>query len=769
MSAFNIRSRFTNGGGSSPGLPTPPEGLPPIESLIQPEDKTLYNNEKLLIIPISQEIAPDFSLIGYDRIIRVIEEILTQAAKTRNVLLYGDNGVGKTAITHGLVQRKNRRELSTNMFKRTGYRLNTSYLLHNDDVREINRRFDQVLIECSQYDVLAIENFYTFQAYLRGKGANAVIIGLLEALSRRKFQSIITCNTREKSLLINEIPEIHEFYSPVKVPEPNPEELLNILRGVHQSYVKRYGIAIPDDVLRTIRDLTVKYRNGLEEWAQPGRGFIVLDRAIAQFSVRMNSKPEVLSKLETEHAIATNELASLCRENGQIFRHEDQKRFTELTSRINEIQPDIMRMREDWEDTTAPIRDLQLERLVFEKKLHECTNKRLIARDLRSNTAALVAQSKTISDVDADLKDLEEMILLNSSEIARINTKLAGFNLSDQRDHEITVDNIGETFSEISGIPAKTLNQDDRERVLKLEQILGEDVYGQPEAVKLVANAVRRAKANLSDSEGTPKGSFLFLGPSGVGKTELAKALAKAETGSAKNLIRIDMSEFMERHSVSRLVGAPPGYAGYEEGGVLTNAVLDHPKSVVVFDECEKAHQDIFKILLQVLGDGRLTDGHGVTVDFSETYIVMTSNEGTPFFLDPRLTYEQAEAEAHKLINKLFLPEIRGRLDSIICFRRLDLVLLKKVAYKRFDGINRNIARRGYKLQIDDKCVEAFCTAYQNPDFGARAILNSLKITLEKELATAILERADPTPGTFTSKLVDNEFQPMTFIAEEAT
>lgn len=771
MSAFNIRSRFSNFGGgsndeSSNGLP-PVGGTTDIEQIsVSDEDQPLDANEKLLIIPISQEIAPDFSLIGYERIIRVIEEVMTQAAKRRNVMLYGNNGVGKSAITQGLVQRKNRRDLSANMYKRTFYRLNTSRLLHNDDVREINKRFEQVITEFSQYDVLVIENFYTFQSYLKVKGANAVIIAFIEALARKKFQSIITCSTREKPLLISEVPEVHEYFSPESIPEPNGEELLNILRGVHQSYEKRYGVAIPDDVLCTIRDLTQKWRNGLEEWAQPGRAFILLDRAIAQFSVRMNSKPPELSKFEYELNNAKNELKSLCHNNGKAYKSEDQKRISDLSSRIASIEPDVNKMQAEWEEATAPIRTLQLERVKFEKKLHSCTNQRLAAFNLRENNTALTSQNKTIAEVDLDIQRLNEMIRLNSDEITKINKKLAQFNLSDRREHEITVDNIAETFSELTGISVKQLNQDDRQRVLKMEEILGERVYGQAEAISLVSNAVRRAKANLSDNENTPKGSFLFLGPSGVGKTELGKSLAEFETGSEKNLVRIDMSEFMEKHSISRLIGAPPGYAGYEEGGVLTNAVLSRPKSVVMFDEIEKAHEDVFKILLQILGDGRLTDGKGVTVDFSETYIVLTSNVGTPYFVNQDVPYDVAVEEAKKLVQKFLLPEIRGRLDSIVCFRRLELPLLKKVAVRRYAALNKSISRNGFKLVIDDNDTDLFCQKYGDVSFGARAILNNLKITLEKELAIAILAMDSSIPGTFTSKFVDTTFAPMTFTAD---
>lgn len=696
----------------------------------------------MLVIPVSREIASDFSLIGYTSTIRRIEEILTQRGKQRNVLLYGDNGVGKTAIIHGLVQRKNKNDLSTHMYKRMFYRLNTSRLLHTDDVSEINKQFDQAIHEMGHYDVLVIENFYQLVTYLRMKGANFLLISLLEALSRRKLQSIITCTTRERTLVINEVPEIHEYFAPEKLSEPNNDELLNVLLGVHRSYEARYSISITHDALCTIRDLTQKYRTGMEGWAQPGRAFILLDRAIAQFSVTMNSKPVELTELEDKAAAFRNEIESLTVNDGFALQ-EDLDRKDMLSTKLAELEPRIAELRQPWDETTAPIRKLQADKGAIERKYTDYRRQRQALADIRNDNAALLAKNTDATTVSTEIASLDKMIALTEKEIDRIDTELGKINLSELRDNKVTSDHIAQTFSELSGISAKQLTENERERVLNMENILAERVFGQQEAIRSLATAVRRANANLSDDEGTPKGSYLFLGPSGVGKTELGKALAEFLTGTEKNLIRFDMSEYMEQHAVSRLIGAPPGYAGHDEGGALTNAVHDHPKSVVMFDEIEKAHPDIFKVLLQVLGDGRLTDGRGVTVDFKETYIILTSNAGTAHFLDEELTYEQSVVLAMKDVDKLLLPEIRGRLDSIICFHRLDLLRLEKVAKRRIDKINKSIEGRKLKLVMADDGEEGdihrFCAAYQDSRYGARTILKSLKKTLEDELATAIL------------------------------
>ena len=714
---------------------------------------------KLLVIPIHQEIAADFSLIGYDDTIRRIEEVLTQRGLQRNVLLYGEPGVGKTAIIHGLVQRKNRNDLSTHMFKRMFYRLNCSLLLHSDDVGEINKHFDQVLQEFGRYDVLVIENFYTLVTYLRLKGANVVLVGLLEALSRRRLQAVITCNTREKALILAEVPEIHEYFYPERLTEPNDADLLNILRGVHRSYEQRYSIAITDNAIRTIRNLTQKYRNGLEGWAQPGRALILLDRTIAQFSVRMNSKPPELCALENEAASAQNEIDALMPSNGESVNQVDVDRCQKLKERLATIKPQMETLRAQWDVTTAPIRDKQTEKSKFEQKQHSYITQRRRYQDMRNDNAALAAQNTDATTVSAEIARLTKMAKLTSDEIKRIDDELAGINLSALRDHVVTEDHIAQTFSELSGISTKQLTENERERVLQMESILAERVYGQPEALKAVASAVRRARAGLGDVEGAteapPRGSFLFLGPSGVGKTETGKALAEFD---ASKLIRFDMSEYMESHAVARLIGAPPGYAGHDEGGMLTNAVHNNPKAVVMFDEIEKAHEDIFKIFLQMLSDGRLTDGLGETVDFRETIIIMTSNAGTTHFLDESLSYEQASQLAMKAVEKILLPEIRGRIDGIICFRRLDLPLLEKVAQRRIDQLGRSLHAREAILDISLDDRNAFCARYQDPSYGARSILKAMKATLEDDLSFAVLSQPTVKPGVYHAVLHDARF-----------
>ena len=737
--------------GSESDIPELPKILMPALEAEETEDDT----STLLMIPINQEIAPDFQLWGYDGTIRRIEEVLSQRGKQRNVMLYGDNGVGKTAIIQGLVQRKNRNDLSTHMYKRMFYRLNCSRLLHMDDVAEINGQFDQVLEECGVYDVMVIENVYTLITYLKLKGANVVLIGFLEALSRRMLQSIITCNPRERTLILNEVPEIHEYFAPEKIEEPNDEQLLSILRGVHRSYEARYDITMPDSTLCTIRELTQKYRTGLEGWAQPGRALILLDRSIARFSVRMNSKPSELAALEGEIANAENELESLSSNaEGAVCNVGDAARLKQLEERLLEIRPKVEQMQQQWVETTAPIRAVQVEKSELDKKLHDQLSKRRRLKDMRADNATLLAKNTDVSTIDRDLTTTNAMIKKLRALLKAKDDVLAKINLSALRDHVVTPEHISETFSELSGIPTDQLNEDERERVLHMEDILGERVFGQSKALAVLANAVRRERAKLTEEETTPKGSFLFLGPSGVGKTETGKALAWFMTGTDKNLIRIDMSEFMESHSVSKMIGAPPGYAGYDQGGVLTEAVLAKPKSVVMFDEAEKAHVDVFKPLLSVTSDGRLTDGKGVTVDFKETMIILTSNAGSRHFLNEQITFEQAEELALQDVKKWLPPEFLGRLDGIVCFHRLELPMLSRVAKRRVDQINRSIGRNQHRLDFPEADVQTFCTIYQNPDYGARPILTAMKSTLERDLAIQILERSNNGAGVFHAHYV---------------
>lgn len=731
---FGTRLRSADPVEAIAALPTLPD--------MADEDETA----KLLVIPIYQEIAADFQLIGYDNTIRRIEEVLSQLGKQRNVLLYGEAGVGKTAIIQGLVQRKNRGDLSTHMFKRTFDRLNCSRLLHMDDVGEINRQFDQVLEEFGRYDVMVIENVYTLISYLKLKGANAVLIGLLEALSRRKLQVIATCTTREKTLILNEIPEIHEYFAPEKISEPNGEELLNILRGVHRSYEARYAVQIPDSTLCTIRNLTQRYHQGLDGWVQPGRALILLDRGIAQFSVRMNSKSPELAAMEQEIAVIENELQSL--DEGPDTPAATLDRQRQLDARLTVLRPQVAKLRAQWVESTAPIQALQTDKGDLDKKLHTWITNRRKWQAMRNDNAALMAHDTDPSKIADNIAQANRIIEQVRAAIKERDDALGKINLSDQRDHVVTSQNISDTFSELSGIPVQQLNEDERERVLQIETILGARVCGQDQALSELGNAVRRDRAGLSADEETPKGSFLFLGPSGVGKTETAKALAEFQTGNEKNIIRLDMSEYKERHTVARMIGAPPGYAGYEDGGVLTNAVREKPKSVILLDEAEKAHPDIFQILLQVCDGGRLTDGSGETIDFRETYIILTSNIGARHFLNEDITFEEAQRLAIKEVEEYFLPEFLGRLDGIICFHRLGVPMLMRVAERRIDKLNHAISTQGLRLSMAPDDVKRFCEVYQNPRYGARPILKAMKHTLERDLATSILEHSNG-PGVF--------------------